>query len=46
MAAVARDYNTKSQKSKKLSGKSNFTRFHMSMMLETAKMVLHGHQLP
>jgi hypothetical protein len=27
-------------------GNQNFTRFHMSMMLETAKMVLPEHQLP
>jgi hypothetical protein len=43
---LTRDYDTKAQKSKKLPGKSNFTRFHISMMLEITKMVLLEHQLP
>ena len=43
---LTRDYNTKSQKSKKLPGKSKFTRFYISIMLETVKTVLLEHQLP
>jgi hypothetical protein len=42
---LTRDYNTKSQKSKKLPGKSKNLqdRFYISMMLETVKMVVLEH---
>jgi hypothetical protein len=45
MYFLTRDYNTKSQKSKKLPGKSKILqdRFHISMMLETVKMVVLEH---